>query len=350
MDVTWSAWVAESWRPRHTWVGAFLLSALYVGSLYLWPKRYRSPRDSPTVIRRRTLSLLGTCVVACVLPFVALQVAPNCAAALDKCVQVPTSIAEATGVGSISSALHSSSASLFLCVALFFGPLAHVFLDGGGNAVIKLFTDAFSLQTAVKWRNYVVAPVAEEWVFRGLCGMTLVFAGAASVRESIFLSPLLFGLAHAHHFFEVRERLLLNELNRAENSGGDTGDRGISSGGDSTTITPPQLKTVQTIATKNALLLVTAQFAYTYVFGLFANFLLLRTGNIFGPITAHAFCNVLGVPDVGGVGALRGKQKIVVVVAYVAGIFVFAKSLWPVTDPGVHLESRWDDLVAMSVA
>ena len=47
---------------------------------------------------------------------------------------------------------------------------------------------------------------------------------------------------------------------------------------------------------------------------------------------------------------MRGKQKIVVVVAYVAGIFVFAKSLWPVTDPGVHLESRWDDLVAMSVA
>ena len=78
MDVSW---VADAWRPAHAWVGAWAASALYVGSLYLWPARYRAPRDHPAVIRRRTVSLLGTCVASCALPWVALQVAPPCAAA-----------------------------------------------------------------------------------------------------------------------------------------------------------------------------------------------------------------------------------------------------------------------------
>ena len=77
MDVSW---VADAWRPAHAWVGAWVASALYVGSLYLWPARYRAPRDHPAVIRRRTVSLLGTCVASCALPWVALQVAPPCAA------------------------------------------------------------------------------------------------------------------------------------------------------------------------------------------------------------------------------------------------------------------------------
>ena len=73
MDISW---VADAWRPAHAWVGASAVSALYVGSLYLWPARYRAPRDHPAVIRRRTVSLLGTCVASCALPWVALQVAP----------------------------------------------------------------------------------------------------------------------------------------------------------------------------------------------------------------------------------------------------------------------------------
>ena len=67
------SWVAAAWRPAHAWVGAWVASALYVGSLYLWPARYRAPRDHPAVIRRRTVSLLGTCVASCALPWVALR-------------------------------------------------------------------------------------------------------------------------------------------------------------------------------------------------------------------------------------------------------------------------------------
>lgn len=39
------------------------------------------------------------------------------------------------------------------------------------------------------------------------------------------------------------------------------------------------------------------QFAYTFLFGLFASFLLFKTQSILGPIVAHMICNYLGLPE-----------------------------------------------------
>lgn len=62
------------------------------------------------------------------------------------------------------------------------------------------------------------------------------------------------------------------------------------------------------------------QFGYTTVFGWYAAFLLLRTGNLWGVVVVHAFCNWMGLPRlwgrVGGVaieggvvgGPVRGKE------------------------------------------
>jgi prenyl protein peptidase len=39
------------------------------------------------------------------------------------------------------------------------------------------------------------------------------------------------------------------------------------------------------------------QLLYTTLFGTYCAYLFLRTGSIFPPISAHAFCNVMGLPE-----------------------------------------------------
>lgn len=41
------------------------------------------------------------------------------------------------------------------------------------------------------------------------------------------------------------------------------------------------------------------QLSYTTLFGSFASYLFLRTGSIWPPITAHIFCNIMGIPQLG---------------------------------------------------
>ena len=321
MDVSW---VADAWRPAHAWVGAWAASALYVGSLYLWPARYRAPRDHPAVIRRRTVSLLVTCVASCALPWVALQVAPPCAAVRAAGVALPATVAEATGLAAAGAA-PAAIASLCLCALLFLGPLARAALDEGAASVARLFSQALAPKSATAWRNHVVAPVAEEWVFRAVCVPTLVFAGAATVAQAVTLAPLLFGSAHVHHFFETRERMVAAERRRNPERNRDAAERR---------------------ATARALLAVSAQFAYTSLFGAFASFLVLRTGNACAPTAAHAFCNAFGAPDV--LAAARSRHRTFVFAAYAVGIIAFAALLGPLTDPARHPGSRWDDLLAVS--
>ncbi|OAY69783.1 CAAX prenyl protease 2 [Ananas comosus] len=45
-----------------------------------------------------------------------------------------------------------------------------------------------------------------------------------------------------------------------------------------------------------ALLIVGVQLGYTVIFGWYAAFLFIRTGNLLSPIVAHIFCNVMGLP------------------------------------------------------
>lgn len=79
------------------------------------------------------------------------------------------------------------------------------------------------------------------------------------MKSTIFLSPLVFGLAHVHHFYEFR-------------------------------ITNPEC--LLHVAVVRSVL----QFSYTYLFGVFATFIFLRTGSLLAVITVHIFCNYMGLP------------------------------------------------------
>lgn len=110
-------------------------------------------------------------------------------------------------------------------------------------------------------RNFLVGPVTEELVFRSAILTPLIFAGV-SRRTLLFASPAFFGIAHAHHAYNV---YLQGGRTRA--------------------------------AAKRGAVTAAVQFAYTMVFGWYANFLFLRSGSVLAPTTAHVWCNVMGLPN-----------------------------------------------------
>lgn len=145
-----------------------------------------------------------------------------------------------------------------------------------------------------------------------------------SGKKIIFLTPLYFGIAHVHHLYEFR-------------------------------LTHP----------KTPMLLVVArslfQFTYTSLFGFFAAFVFLRTGNVLSLILAHSFCNWMGLPrfwgrvgveagvPIGPPGAAkRGEENtdeasaqdhskgiiwtLVYYAILVAGAYGFYRGLFPLTE------------------
>jgi prenyl protein peptidase len=83
------------------------------------------------------------------------------------------------------------------------------------------------------------------------------------LRQTIFLTPIIFGLAHVHHFYEFR-------------------------------LTHPQVPAAAALARS------LFQLGYTTLFGAYATFLFLRTGSLLAVCAVHAFCNCMGLPQVWG--------------------------------------------------
>ncbi|KAL6574987.1 hypothetical protein OROMI_012272 [Orobanche minor] len=137
--------------------------------------------------------------------------------------------------------------------------------DGGNLSVIyikSIFLNIIDWIVSVSsslssWRNYVVAPVTEELVFRG-CMIPLLLCGGFSTYRLIFLCPVFFSLAHLNHLLELclQKKCSL-------------------------------LKACQVVG---------FQLGYTVIFGAYASFLLVRTGHLTAPLVAHIFCNFMGLP------------------------------------------------------
>lgn len=141
----------------------------------------------------------------------------------------------------------------------------------------------------------------------------MLLAGSP-VTQTIFLLPVVFGLAHVHHFYEFR-------------------------------LTHPQVPATA------ALLRSLLQLAYTTLFGAYATFLFLRTGSLLAVCVVHAFCNCMGLPRVwgrvqsaGGDGVADTKRSPVgwTVVYYallVTGAVVWYTNLWVLTESPYALVS-----------
>lgn len=213
---------------------------------------------------------------------------------------------------------------MFLSGLLFSGPLfERAIIDSGWREWINGREIHETLSSWIGWRNFVAGPMTEEVLFRSLLlPLHLMILPSVSPITLVFVTPLYFGIAHIHHFYEY-------------------------------TLTHPFTPMLP------ALLRSLLQFGYTTVFGWYATFLFLRTGSLWGVVLVHSFCNWMGLPRlwgrVGGVtieggvvgGPTRGKededrnggeQKAVGVgwtIAYyvflVAGALAWWRFLWVLT-------------------
>ena len=122
----------------------------------------------------------------------------------------------------------------------------------------------------IGYRNLVIAPVSEEIVFRSLT-IPLFLLARMSPTRIVFLTPLVFGLAHVHHLVEFLQSR-----------------------------TPEGRRFPSLPIWINGIVRSLFQFTYTSLFGFFAAFVFLRTGNIWAVIIAHGFCNRMGVPRLWG--------------------------------------------------
>ncbi|KAI0395369.1 CaaX protease [Xylariaceae sp. FL0594] len=271
--------------PISTGTAVALLVAytiLYVAPFYLSSKTRPSPtlsRDSPPVIRARVTSVSLTCVLCSGITFILLNSNPR----KDN----------GAGVG-VAGALHSMGYwplgiretfnSLLLTAILFAGPLYEsLVVNGGWRALASFRPVAAVFGEWIPWRNFIVGPLTEELLFR-TSSVPLMLLSRSPPSQTIFLSPLIFGLAHLHHFYEFR-------------------------------LTHPSVPVL------GAVLRSALQLGYTTLFGAYATFLFLRTASLPAIFFVHAFCNVMGLPrlwgrvepeleyDYDGDGSRGGKVK-----------------------------------------
>lgn len=154
-------------------------------------------------------------------------------------------------------------------------------------------------------------PITEELLFRSLL-VPLHLLSPISPTRLILLTPLYFGIAHIHHFYEY-------------------------------SLTHPHTPRFP------ALVRSLVQFAYTTVFGWYATFIFVRTASLPAVVLTHSYCNWCGLPRLWGrVGddddddpgrKPHGKAKsrgIMWTVAYyillLAGAVSFRSALWSLTD------------------
>ncbi|KAJ1836263.1 CAAX prenyl protease [Coemansia sp. RSA 2711] len=195
----------------------------------------------------------------------------------------------------VHMALPSLIVSLVLMGVLFLGPLVVGHLEGG------IAWDDVRRVPATLWnqptwmRNYVVGPVAEELVFRAAV-VPLWAAAGLSTALCVFASPVIFGVAHVHRAGSLYAR----------------GEGSLAAVALGTLV----------------------QLAYTTVFGWIAAGLFVRTRSIAGPIAAHVFCNVQGLPDVSKAAQHPG-HKYFIWLAFGAGLAGFLVLFEPMTRPGV---------------
>jgi len=259
------------------------LACLYVGSLYVW--RSSLSRDHPATIRRRFVSVLLVSLVSPLFPYLYLSQRGEFDAA---------QLWAALGLR-WRGLLPAVVLPYVLTALLFLGPLIQQYHVGHWNLYLEPMYWWQSLRNLVWVRNHIVAPFSEEFTFRAC--MVPLLATVLPLRVVCLVAPLFFGVAHLHHLIE---------------------------------------RIHQGHKLLNALAASIFQFAYTTVFGVYSAYLFVRTGHLVAPFMAHAFCNHMGFPDVGGLLQEPEPRRAGLVLAYVSGLTLWYLVLGALTSPEIY--------------
>ncbi|XP_039757846.1 CAAX prenyl protease 2 isoform X2 [Pararge aegeria] len=263
-------------------LACIFLTFSYVGSLYIW--RSKLNRDHPRTIKRRFFSVFCMMLIAPIFTFTLVK---------EETLERGT-LREYMGFR-LSGMIAALIIPLLLTATLFLGPLTMHFIAGTWRLYTNPVIWISSFQELVWLRNHVMAPISEEWVFRS-CMMPLLLQ-CLDPLTAVFTGPFLFGIAHFHHVHELL------------------------SGGHSI---------------KSALFISLFQFSFTTVFGAYSAYLFLRTGHFFAPLVAHVFCNHLGFPNFFEVLRFPLLQRIIIIINYFLGLYLWIYLLVPLTSPSIY--------------
>ncbi|KAK5163594.1 Palmitoyl-protein thioesterase 1 [Saxophila tyrrhenica] len=240
-----------------------LFTAFYVAPFYLSPTLRSTPlnsRDAPIVIRARMRAVGLTCIACMVVTIYVLAMEGHA---------TPREVLRLLGVWPFDPL--DILKVLALVLVLFTCSLYEELIvdsewrDWSWSNFRQSIFDSW-----VGYRNLVAAPFSEEFVFRSFTIPLFLLAKTDPIRI-VFTTPLVFGLAHLHHLTEYLQAR-----------------------------TPKGNRFPPFQAWLSGILRSVFQFAYTSLFGFFAAFVFLRTGNIWAAIVAHSFCNRMGLPRVWG--------------------------------------------------
>ncbi|KAL5629375.1 hypothetical protein BROUX41_001982 [Berkeleyomyces rouxiae] len=278
-----------------------LYTVAYVAPLYASKTTRPSEtlnRDHPQVIRGRIAAVTLSTAACTIVSYIIISRAPEGArSGLDALALMgcwPLGVSETARI-------------LLLNSLLFAGPIFEsLVIEGGWRALVDGVTIGSVWSNLQNRRNLVVGPITEEALFRSAAVPLFVIAGVSPVR-TIFVTPILFGLAHVHHFYEFR-------------------------------ITHPK------VPVSMALIRSFVQFTYTSVFGSMATFFFLRTQSFLAVALLHAQCNALGLPRFWGpvnpywvpydVPSTSPKVRVWTVAYYVIlvlGTAAWYTCLWPLS-------------------
>lgn len=249
-----------------------VVASLYVISFHVAKPTYIAGRlrDDPVLIkyRLRRISLLSLGLVA-VLPVILATVYPQL-----QYTDIIKSFRFHFKLGPVIL-------SLMLICSLYVGPILHYFVLIRGDVLTTVSGFQEEFLTLEGFRDHIFAPVTEELIYRSI--VLAILQPVSNPFKLMVYSPLLFGVAHIHHGYELY-------FHRNINLG---------------------------------LVLISGlcQLTYTTLFGILANYVFFKYGSVWCLITVHSVCNLIGFPEL-----LVSKHPVYTYAYYgllVAGIGMF---------------------------
>ncbi|KAF6749405.1 hypothetical protein DFP72DRAFT_970461 [Ephemerocybe angulata] len=245
-------------------------------------------RDDPDVIRARLIAVSMASLTCCTVVEAIIATSTN-----GTLLEVMNHTRKYLGF-----TLGSSLLPHLITPILFLGPLYATYLQQT-LPFQKFWFPKQKFLNLIGLRTYTLGPLTEEIVFRA-CVLAPYHLAGCSPTKMVFLTPLSFGLAHAHHAWDT-----YNRYGRTRQ------------------------------AALKAVLGSTFQLIYTTLFGFHAAYLFLRTGSLLPAFSAHAFCNIMGFPEVAYEIRTWPHRKYLIILLYLLGIagYVYTLPRWTET-PG----------------
>lgn len=246
-------------------MGSVVVALLYVVAIY-----YRTPEalkglerdDLRVVYHRMTRLTILTVLLMVVVPWLVATVDDELWALMVRYTGVvPGFTRNGSGVEDLSAV----AKLLMLICSLYVGPIGfnayyyYKYSDNeGGWDLFNDFVDNFVIVQG--FRDHVFAPITEELVYRSV--ILTLFHEQGKTWYTMYLTPLLFGIAHVHHGYQLWRQY---------------GDLPVTS-----------------IVFGTAF-----QTLYTTVFGILTNYLFYKYHIVWSCIVVHGVCNLLGFPSFG---------------------------------------------------